>query len=410
MRIGVVGASMAGCAAALALTEAGHEVTVYERSPEQLEERGGGVGLPTALVERLKATGHMDADLHGIRPSFRDWCVADGVSPAGRRLNRMPGAVEAQHWGLLHAQFQKRATAAELLRGETVIEVIDGPDRAGVRTGTGDVTWFDIVVAADGYRSETRRALFPEAEMVYAGYPAWRGTVEESDLADVGPALDSMHTPLTARGHAVFYLIPGAGGEVAPGRRRLNWLWYDASAPEEVLDAFRDASGRPHVRAVSPGEMSAAQREHLVNSARAQMPPWHHQVIAQTELPYLQPIYSVRPERLAGQRVCLIGDAACLASPHTGSGSTKAIEDAFALARALTEVGGPVEALRRYDAERTVAGNALVDLGRTLGREQVTEAPDWAGFDEAGFERWVEGSALGQTYMYRRGPAPASAR
>ena len=140
------------------------------------------------------------------------------------------------------------------------------------------------------------------------------------------------------------------------------------------------------------------------------MPAWHHEVIAQTELPYLQPIYSVRPERIAGQRICLIGDAACLASPHTGSGGTKAIEDAFALARALADTGDPVQALRRYDAERTAAGNALVDLGRTLGREQVTEAPNWSEFDQSTFESWAQGSALGQTYMYRCGSTSASAR
>ena len=47
----------------------------------------------------------------------------------------------------------------------------------------------DLLVCADGPQSETRRRLLPEVKARYAGYVAWRGTLEEgcapSDLGSV---------------------------------------------------------------------------------------------------------------------------------------------------------------------------------------------------------------------------------
>ena len=48
-RVAVIGGSIAGCAAAIALSRAGCDVTVYERSLGDLADRGFGIGLPLAL-------------------------------------------------------------------------------------------------------------------------------------------------------------------------------------------------------------------------------------------------------------------------------------------------------------------------------------------------------------------------
>ena len=55
-RVAVAGGSMGGLNAALLLRDLGHDVTVYERSSVELEQRGAGIGfLPDSyryLVER----------------------------------------------------------------------------------------------------------------------------------------------------------------------------------------------------------------------------------------------------------------------------------------------------------------------------------------------------------------------
>ncbi|MEW2455904.1 FAD-dependent oxidoreductase [Streptomyces albus] len=55
--VAVVGGSIAGCAAAVALARAGREVTVFERSRGGLRDRGAGITLPASLRDEL-----LDAD------------------------------------------------------------------------------------------------------------------------------------------------------------------------------------------------------------------------------------------------------------------------------------------------------------------------------------------------------------
>ena len=49
---------------------------------------------------------------------------------------------------------------------------------------TGGTLTADLVVCADGIRSTGRRIMLPEAEPRYAGYVAWRGTVDRDELSD----------------------------------------------------------------------------------------------------------------------------------------------------------------------------------------------------------------------------------
>lgn len=49
LNVAIIGGSIAGCAAAIALRRVGCEVTVYERSRGTLEDRGAGIGMPLAL-------------------------------------------------------------------------------------------------------------------------------------------------------------------------------------------------------------------------------------------------------------------------------------------------------------------------------------------------------------------------
>ena len=79
----------------------------------------------------------------------------------------------------------------------------------------------DLLVCADGSQSETRRRLLPDIEPRYAGYVAWRGTIDE---ARVPPGLarffDQSFTFCESRsgGHILSYLIPGPGAAIEHGR------------------------------------------------------------------------------------------------------------------------------------------------------------------------------------------------
>lgn len=53
LRIGIVGGSIAGLATAIELLKLGHEVTIFERSPSNLSERGTGISIPRTLYKTL---------------------------------------------------------------------------------------------------------------------------------------------------------------------------------------------------------------------------------------------------------------------------------------------------------------------------------------------------------------------
>src|SRR5262245_62468142 len=63
LRVAIVGGSLAGCAAAIALRRAGCQVVVFERSTGALEDRGAGIGMPLALLRTLVERDFIDADM-----------------------------------------------------------------------------------------------------------------------------------------------------------------------------------------------------------------------------------------------------------------------------------------------------------------------------------------------------------
>ena len=45
LKVAVAGGSLGGLTAALLLRDQGHDVTIYERSAHELQQRGAGIGL-----------------------------------------------------------------------------------------------------------------------------------------------------------------------------------------------------------------------------------------------------------------------------------------------------------------------------------------------------------------------------
>ena len=79
-----------------------------------------------------------------------------------------------------------------------------------------------------------------------------------------------------------------------------------------------------------------------------------------------------RPERLALGSLAILGDAAHVLSPMTGSGYATGVEDAALLAKMLAQRNGsePLSALlKRYEGARLPYTRALVNHSRNLSAE-----------------------------------------
>src|SRR5260370_18040423 len=76
--------------------------------------------------------------------------------------------------------------------------------------GHGTVT-ADLLICADGAQSETRRRVLPQVKEHYAGYVAWRGTVNETAVPEgLATFFDDSFTfsEARSRGPLLVYLIP----------------------------------------------------------------------------------------------------------------------------------------------------------------------------------------------------------
>jgi 2-polyprenyl-6-methoxyphenol hydroxylase-like FAD-dependent oxidoreductase len=398
-RVAVVGGSIAGCAAAIALTRAGCDVTIYERSPSVLRDRGFGIGLPVPLHQTLVSAGYLDAAMPVHRGVERLWTVRDadrqggGSRDAGRIVFRQPYPVVLANWGIIWRTLHRKLDGATYRRGVAVARVEGGESWATVVTAGGARERFDLVVGTDGYRSMVRTLVAPENRPAYAGYVLWRGAYRQARLAAPIPEVFDGAGVMVCfpGGHGLFYAIP----DFAAGDRRLNWAIYGGTGRPLRVDG---------VTSLPPGSVRGEFADLLEQILSEHFPPYWAAAVRRTHRHEiaLQPIYDVAVSAYTAGRLLLAGDAGALPRPHAAAGATKALEDALTLERACREHGTWEGVLAAYDDERCPAGNAVVEVSRRLGRAQVEDTPPWSAMTADDFRTWWDLTLAG-----RRWPGPA---
>jgi 2-polyprenyl-6-methoxyphenol hydroxylase-like FAD-dependent oxidoreductase len=394
-RVAVVGGSIAGCAAAIALLRSRCDVTIYERSSGVLRDRGFGIGLPESLHDTLASAGYLDADMPARRASERLWLVRDAESgngmplDAGRIAFRQPLSTLVTNWGIVWRTLRAKLPDEVYRPAATINGIEPDADGATIVTDHGDRERVDLVVGADGYRSLVRPFVAPESRPSYTGYALWRGNYPETRLTAPMPLVfdGAGVTVCFPGGHGVFYAIP----DFEAGRRRLNWAVYAAPPPQT---RFNGPTSLP------PGTVRGDLARRLDQILSEHFPPYWADVVRLTrerELS-LQPIYDVAVPAYTSGRLLVAGDAGALARPHAAAGAAKALEDALCLEHACRDHGSWEDVLARYDDERRPAGNAIVEKGRRLGRAQVEETPPWSSMTAEDFQTWMDMTLAGRRW------------
>ncbi len=156
----VVGGSLTGLCAGLALARAGWRVTILERAAGE-PPGGAGLGLDRRLLSQV--TGVDAAPIPVVR-----------------------GNRDAAAWGLVR-QFLiavvRRTAGIEFLESVTVTGVRESGGCGQVLDSTAGVFTAGVIVGADGVYSVTRRFVAPgQPAASYAGYLLWRGLVSETKI------------------------------------------------------------------------------------------------------------------------------------------------------------------------------------------------------------------------------------
>ena len=361
----VIGGSMSGLLAALALERHGWRADVYERVAEPLAGRGAGIVAQPELKAILRALG-LDADRDlGIEVTTRVMFARDG-----RVTHRVPIAQTMTAWDRVFHLLKAALPEANYHRGKELRRV--------ERRGQGVVAHFadgsseegDVLIGADGIRSTVRQQYLPEVAPLYAGYTAWRGLIAESAFP---PALhadlfEDFSFCLPPNEQMLGYPVAGPDNDLRPAHRRYNFVWYrPASEEHELPRLLTDDSGCAHLLSIPPPLIARDVIAAMRAGAERVLAPQFNEMVGLCAQPFLQPIYDLEVPRMAFGRVAILGDAAFVARPHVGAGVAKAAEDALALAQALDASGNVEVALNQYEQARIPAGERIIARARHLG-------------------------------------------
>ena len=359
----IIGGSLGGLFAAHLLRAAGWDVDVYERIGDDLAGRGAGLGTHDALRDMMARVGVDVVTPLGVATHAYVCRDRSGRAMHVIKLERVMSA-----WARLYRPLRDALPDANYHAGMTLARVEAEARGATAVFADGTRTSGDLLVGADGGRSTVRTQFLPDVRPEYAGYIAWRALVAESDMtAAEREALCDELTFCAPEGElSISYPVPARDGDIRPGRRDYNIVWYRPTDEQQLADINTDASGFRHEQVPPPlirPELTAAVKA----DARALLAPAVADVFVRAEQPFFQAIFDLASPCLVFGRVALLGDAAFVARPHVGAGVTKAALDAACLADASAATPDLHAALAYYDRERRRFGDWIVARSRDLG-------------------------------------------
>jgi 2-polyprenyl-6-methoxyphenol hydroxylase-like FAD-dependent oxidoreductase len=328
----VVGAGLGGLATGRFLAGAGLDPVVVERE-SAVDAAGGPVELWPDAMTVLSWAGAVEA-VRDAGVAVRTWSLRDADGGVERRLSTdgPPGLV-AVEYGRLRSVLRGSLPPGTVRTGATVRAVDDAGDAVTVEFENGVVERFDAAVGADGARSTAREGL-GGADPSPAGTTSVAVPLDRT--AAVGGAVERWGDD-----GAVVRLLP-------TGRR--PWCWFTVPSfddPAAARASVVDRLGGPGWPSPDPagGPDDAVVRNDL----------------------------RVDDDVATGGRVALVGGAARSHHRLTGLGPTLALEDAAALAGALTGSGTSlVERIASYARRRRAR------VQRLAGRDGVVPPLDAA--------------------------------
>ena len=340
LNIAVIGAGYAGATSALALSRLGAKVTVYEQA-QGVREVGAGIGLRPSTMDQFRKLGIFDAINAVTSPSD----YFEILSAQGQRI-AMEEWPEKKAFGV-STHFVHRGDFIDALLSvlpsgmvklnHRLSQIIDKGSTATAVFENGAKVEADLIVGADGIRSQVRRQLFSDKPPVFAGEHAYRVVI---------PAA---HTHgLVSDGNLRMYMGHGTKIYVLPLLHR-DEVSYDVTC-----------------LAADPTPAPASSKEQLLKVVVGFDP----RLVAITEgldmaQVNLRAVYDIDPvESWHSDSVVLVGDAAHAMCHHQGQGANSAVLDAGALADMLNVANSVPEALAQYQATRKPVTDDLQRLSR----------------------------------------------
>lgn len=336
----IVGGGIAGLSLSIALARRGWAPLLIEANPNW-GVYGVGIILQSNALRAIDSLGLAERCIQaGFPYSTTRYCDRNGGLVSERRKPNLSGERFASSTGML------RPVLHEILRDEAlrlgvqvrlgvrVRSLVQEPDRVHVKFDDDTASSHDLVVGADGVRSQIRQLVFgDEHQPSFMGQSCWRFTAprpEEISTAVMYKGANTQAGLIPLNAQTMYLLLLTA----EPGNPRLERSQMQPLLAER-LEGYGGLVGEL-ARSLPPAEAIVySPLEPLLMPA-----PWHR------------------------GRVVLMGDAVHATTPHTAQGASMAFEDAVVLAEQLDARGHLEDSLgaytqRRHDRCRMIVENSL---------------------------------------------------
>ncbi|KAJ5657186.1 uncharacterized protein N7484_000835 [Penicillium longicatenatum] len=325
LNILLVGAGLGGLATAIALTQSGHNVTVFEQTAV-LGEVGAGIQVPsnsTKILFKLGLKPYLKPYVTEPESiSFRRWQTGNVIGNT-RLIPDFTDKFDAPYYVIHRAHFhaalyQKvQDMGIEIKLGARVENY--NPATGSITLADGTIYTGDLIVAADGIKSVARKTVLGGEDMAFRkpGFAAYRATVDvermRKDL-DVSWILEkpALNIWIGDSRHAMTYTI-GAG-----------------KAFNMVLS---------HPDATDPSTWNPLR---AVDDMKAEFDGWDPvltKIIGMVEKTLKWPLISGSVlDKWVLDKLVILGDAAHAMLPYMSQGAAMAVEDGLALSRSLSKI------------------------------------------------------------------------
>jgi len=365
--VAIIGAGIAGLAAAATLGKIGIAAVIYEQA-HAFARIGAGIQMNPNAMKVLRGLG-LESRIRsvGFAPEVgynRVWDTGEitYLHPMGEAIEQRFGAPDIS---LHRADLHEALAAIDPVGTIRFDKKLTGIDRAGasLRLAFADGTRAsaDAVIGADGVHSTVLDILFGSGEPRFTGQVAYRAVYRTELLPR---AIDDRVKWWGPDRHIVSYKI----------NPRRDEMYFIASTPEP---GFRieswSATGRlDELRSAFAGFHADAR---IILDCCPEVRKW--------ALVEREPL-----ARWSEDRIVLIGDACHPMLPYMAQGAGSSMEDAVVLARCLqaTEFDGFAAAFRRFEANRKPR-TSRIQLG-TRQNKWMRTAPDTETDWLYGYDAW----------------------
>lgn len=351
IRIAIIGGGIGGLIAGLGLRKAGYDPVIYERTTA-FGEVGAGISLSPNAVSGLESLGMTDF-LATTANEPLDQFLYHGEN--GDQLMAIDRRTCRATYGAAYYQMHRADLLAELVRlfgtencqfSKLMVQAEQGHDGVLLKFADGSDAAADIVIAADGLRSNLRDILFDTPAPVFSGHVAWRALIPADRLGPRSVARSNINH-IGAGRNLVTYPVRGTDlVNMVALTRSDNWAeesWSAKAVKSELAEHF--AGWVPYVENV----IAAVPDDELYRWGlfiRTPLQQWKKGPIA------------------------LLGDAAHPMLPYMGQGASSAIEDGIVLGRCFAAEADPDRALALYESAR-VERAAFLQAESNVGGDRL---------------------------------------